>query len=79
MVTSDRDVLAAFKLDELNAVGFNAAFVDFVEGVMLVADHWLRNGGVSPLIKSIPQKYACVLGAGAPVVVRLQPKRRGQF
>ena len=55
LVTSDRDVLAAFKLDELNAVGFNAAFVDFVKGVMLVADHLLRNGGLSPLPISIPQ------------------------
>ena len=61
LVTSDRDVLAAFKLDELNAVGFNAAFVDFVEGVMLVADHWLRNGAVSRLLNSIHHKYAGVL------------------
>lgn len=48
----------------VHAVGFDfiGADVEVFLGEEGLKVHWLRNGGVSPLIKSIPQKYARVLG-----------------
>lgn len=48
LVVSDRNVLAALKLNKLNAVSLDAAFVDFVKSVSFVADHLFEVLRVSP-------------------------------